>query len=92
MACTYESITEFERFADLKTLEKALGRVDRYLYTIRGLNVETRGEFTSDAQARHMGELRQAYQTESTKAALKKKGFFVSETRTANGIKLTVRA
>jgi len=86
MACEYYSYAVFEQFTDLKTLEKALARMEfKENFTVNGLRVRA----TNDAE---MGQLKQAYQTESAKAALKKKGFFVTETKTANGIKLTVRA
>jgi len=86
MACEYTSTSVFERFTDAATLEKALGRMKyRGDFTRYGLRVEARND-------RDMGALKQAYQTEAAKLALKKKGFFVTETKTAAGIKLTVRA
>jgi hypothetical protein len=85
MACEYESRSVFETFTDRATLEKALDRVGRAGFDRVGLDIR------HDNQGR-MNELKQAYQVEAARAALKKKGFFVAETKTATGIKLTVRA
>jgi hypothetical protein len=85
MACEYESITVFEKFKDLKTLEKALVRVGREGYRVNGLKVE--------ADAVNMGRLKQAYQTEAVKAGLKARGIWATEKTDAAGkITLTVRA
>jgi hypothetical protein len=86
MACTYYSYSVFEQFTDEKILEKALYRLSqrRNEYRVNGLTVEAN---TTEA----LGLLKQIYQTEAAKAALKKKGFLVTETKTTKGIKLTVR-
>ena len=87
MACEYTSTSVFERFTDHATLTRALQRVagkTTGLY-VMGLRVE--------GSEQDMNRLKQAYQTEAAKAALKKKGFFVSEKKAENGkILLTVRA
>ena len=86
MACEYESRSVFERFTDAKILDAAFKRIDRAGYYGRGLRVEAESQGKMDA-------LKQAYQVEAAKAALKKKGFFVSEKKQENGkITLTVRA
>ena len=86
MACTYQSTTVFEEFTDAATLQKALERVkDRGPFTVNGLTVTTPYPAALDA-------LKQAYQVENVKAQAKKKGFFVTEKKQADGkIKLTVR-
>lgn len=86
MACEYYSLSVWESFKDRATLEKALARVGRAGFDFVGLDVR------HDNQGR-MNELKQAYQVEAARAALKKKGFFVSEKKQENGkITLTVRA
>jgi hypothetical protein len=87
MACEYESYSVFEQFTDAAILEKAINRMEyRGDFTRQGLKVETRNY-------RDMNALKQAYQVEAARAALKKKGFFVSEKKQENGkILLTVRA
>lgn len=83
MACEYRSVSQFQEFEDQETLKKALDRVGRQGFSMAGQTVIAEND-------RRMNELRQAYQTESTKAALKKKGFFVSEVKDGGKIKLTV--
>ena len=87
MACEYNSYSVFERFTDHETLTRALKRVagkTTGLY-VMGLRVEGTDQ--------DINLLKQAYQTEAAKAALKKKGFFVTEKKAENGkITLTVRA
>ncbi len=88
MPCTYDSTTEWTSFRDKIILERALERLDyatRRRLNVIGLNVEGEPE--------DLDELRQAYQVETQKAAAKKRGWFVTETRLSDGkIKLTVRA
>jgi hypothetical protein len=88
MACEYDSYSVFETFTDHETLNRALKRVagkTTGLY-VNGLRVE--------GNDRDMNLLKQSYQVEAARAALKKKGFFVSETLDKNTgkIRLTVRA
>jgi len=87
MPCEYESMSVFMEFKDRVTLEKALTRMknNRDAFQVRGLSVM--------ADRNDLNQLKQAYQTEAARAALKAKGFFVAEQRAENGkITLTVRA
>ena len=87
MACEYTSLTVWESFTDKAALEKAFIRVGRAGFDVVGLDVRT------NTRGR-MNELKQAYQAEAARAALKKKGFFVSEKKNpeTGKILLTVRA
>jgi hypothetical protein len=91
MACEYYSRVTFEQFTDPKILAAALGRLKK-----EGFNTEVYKVYGLEVMAdkEPMNRLKQAYQTEAARAALKKKGFFVSETRDreTGKIKLTVRA
>lgn len=96
MACEYTSTTAFEVFTDRATLDKALARVRDAGYERAGYRVfndrSGRLQVEADNQGR-MNALKQAYQVEAARAALKKKGLFVTEKKTENGkILLTVRA
>ncbi len=85
MACWYQSTTVFEEFTDAAALDKALDRVGREAFIVNGLTVTT-----YDPQ--DMDRLKQAYQVEKVKMQARKKGFFVTEKKQADGkIKLTVR-
>lgn len=87
MPCEYDSVSQFVEFKDRVILEKALNRMNnRAAFQVAGLAVMA--DSLND-----LNQLKQAYQTEAARAALKKKGFFVSEQRAENGkITLTVRA
>jgi hypothetical protein len=88
MACEYTSTSVFEQFTNRAALEKAFDRVGR-----RGFELAVTGlAVLADNQGR-LNALKQAYQVEAARAALKKKGFFVTEKKAENGkITLTVRA
>lgn len=88
MACEYESYAIFEEFVDRAALEKALDLIGR-----GGFEISATGRQVISQDRGRMNELKQRYQTEAARAALKKKGFFVSEKKQENGkITLTVRA
>lgn len=92
MACEYESYSVFEQFTDRAILDRAFDRLGLGFCNRRfikdGLTVRAIG-----GNQAHMDALKQAYQVEAARAALKKKGFFVTEKKQENGkILLTVRA
>ena len=89
MACWYQSTTVFERFDDQSTLEKAVKRLDPELASSLWIMTDGRVESSNPAA---LDALKQAYQVEKVKMQARKKGFFVSEKKQADGkIKITVR-
>ena len=86
MACEYNSYSVFEEFTDAAILAAAMKRTGTEGLSVYRLEVQAN-------TAGRMNELKQAYQVEAARAALKKKGFFVTEKKAENGkITLTVRA
>lgn len=91
MACEYYSQTVFAEFTDRATLDKALKRLNPEISGRVWIMTNGRVEAANQSD---LNAVKQAYQVEASKAALKKKGFFVSETQDQNTgkIRLTVRA
>ena len=85
MACEYDSYSVFEQFTDAAILAAAMKRTGTDGLSVYRLEVQ--------GTAERMNALKQAYQVEAARAALKKKGFFVTEKKAEDGkVTLTVRA
>jgi hypothetical protein len=96
MPCEYDSYSVFETFTDRATLDKALAKVQTEKgFSRTGYRVyqDRSGRLQVEASTVAMNALKQAYQVEVARAALKKKGFFVTEKKAEDGkVTLTVRA
>ena len=85
MACEYDSYSVFEQFTDAAILAAAMKRTGTDGLSVYRLEVQ--------GTAERMNALKQAYQVEAARAALKKKGVFVTEKKAEDGkVTLTVRA